>query len=228
MNSVIYVRFKFRCIPELFRCDGEKDCKFNEDEETCGESLGYKFQVLAPFSFTHIYWEQTSLFVSEYTLPLYTKEENFALAKGGEEAYENIPLELVINLSSHSVRIVKIPISDFSEEILPYNTVCSFFQCARYCAQSTRFICRSFHYLIGKRECFLSSLNRERVTSRGNYSSAYDYYELKSQISMWLVYNYVLFILSLFSAPIYVYSILYKFQLQRIIKMHKCFSYFEK
>ncbi|XP_065921575.1 uncharacterized protein [Magallana gigas] len=108
------------CIPELFRCDGEKDCEFNEDEETC-----------------------------EYTLPLYTKEKNFALTKGGEEAYENIPLEL----------------------------------CARYCAQSTRFICRSFHYLIGKRECFLSSLNRERVTSRGNYSSAYDYYELKSQIN---------------------------------------------
>lgn len=108
-----------------------------------------------------------------------------------------------------------------------YLIICSFFQCARYCAQSTRFICRSFHYLIGKRECFLSSLNRERVTSRGNYSSAYDYYELKSQISMWFVYNYVLFILSLFSAPIYVYSILYKFQLQRIIKMHKCFSYFK-
>lgn len=121
MNIVLYVRFKFRCIPELFRCDGEKDCEFNEDEETCGESLGYKFQVLVPFSFTHIYWEQTSLFVSEYTLPLYTKEKNFALAKGGEEAYENIPLELVINLSSYSVRIVKIPISDFSEEILPYN-----------------------------------------------------------------------------------------------------------
>lgn len=108
-----------------------------------------------------------------------------------------------------------------------YLLICSFFQCARYCAQSTRFICRSFHYLIVKRECFLSSLNRERVTSRGNYSSAYDYYELKSQISMWFVYNYVLFILSLFSAPIYVYSILYKFQLQRIIKMHKCFSYFK-
>lgn len=99
MNIVLYVRFTFRCIPELFRCDGEKDCEFNEDEETCGESLGYKFQVLVPFSFTHIYWEQTSLFVSEYTLPLYTKEKNFALTKGGEEAYENIPLELVINLS---------------------------------------------------------------------------------------------------------------------------------
>lgn len=108
------------CIPELFRCDGEKDCEFNEDEENC-----------------------------EYNLPLYTKEGNFAITSGGEEAYENIPLEL----------------------------------CARYCVQSTRFICRSFHYLIGKRECFLSSLNRERVTSRGNYSSSYDYYELNSQIN---------------------------------------------
>ncbi|XP_052689239.1 deleted in malignant brain tumors 1 protein-like isoform X3 [Crassostrea angulata] len=108
------------CIPELFQCDGEKDCGFNEDEETC-----------------------------DYTLSLYTKEKNFVLKKGGEEAYENIPLEL----------------------------------CARYCAQSTRFICRSFHYLNGKRECFLSSLNRERVTSRGNYSSAYDYYELNSHIN---------------------------------------------
>lgn len=96
VNIVLYVRFKFRCIPELFRCDGEKDCEFNEDEETCGESLGYKFQVL--FLYTHLL-RTTSLFVSEYTLPLYTKEKKFALAKGGEEAYENIPLELVINLS---------------------------------------------------------------------------------------------------------------------------------
>lgn len=51
------------------------------------------------FSFTHIIWEQISLFVSDYTLSLYIKEKNFALKKGGEEAYENIPLELVINLS---------------------------------------------------------------------------------------------------------------------------------
>ncbi|XP_061168027.1 uncharacterized protein LOC133176972 [Saccostrea echinata] len=54
--------------------------------------------------------------------------------------------------------------------------------CARYCLQSTRFVCRSFHFVIGKRECFLSSKNRERVTSSGNYSAVYDYYELKSQI----------------------------------------------
>ena len=96
-SNVYYYRFithlKFFALRLL------KDNQFNEDEETCGESLGYKFQVLVPFSFTHIYWEQTSLFVSEYTLPLYTKEKNFALTKGGEEAYEKIPLELVINLS---------------------------------------------------------------------------------------------------------------------------------
>lgn len=98
MNIVLYVLFKFRCIPELFRCDGEKDCEFNEDEGNCGESLRYKFQEL---SLSHIHWVQTPLFVSEYNLPLYTKEKNFALTKEGEEAYENIPLELVINLSQH-------------------------------------------------------------------------------------------------------------------------------
>nr|XP_022319040.1 uncharacterized protein LOC111121867 isoform X2 [Crassostrea virginica] len=108
------------CIPDLFHCDGEKDCEFNEDEDNC-----------------------------EYNLPLFTKEGNFAIASQGEEAYQNIPLQL----------------------------------CARYCVMSTSFVCRSFHYLIGKRECFLSSLNRERVTSRGNYSSIYDYYELTSQIN---------------------------------------------
>lgn len=43
MNIVFYVCFKFRCILEFFWCDGEKDCEFNEDEEICGEFLGYKF-----------------------------------------------------------------------------------------------------------------------------------------------------------------------------------------
>lgn len=43
MNIVLYVCFKFRCILEFFWCDGEMDCEFNEDEEICGEFLGYKF-----------------------------------------------------------------------------------------------------------------------------------------------------------------------------------------
>lgn len=44
----------------------------------------------------YIYWKQTCLYVTEYNLPLYTKEGNFAITSGGEEAYENIPLELVM------------------------------------------------------------------------------------------------------------------------------------
>lgn len=38
----------------------------------------------------------------------YIKEENFVFVKGGEEVYENILFELVINFLLYFVRIVKI------------------------------------------------------------------------------------------------------------------------
>lgn len=53
----------------------------------------------------------------------YIKEENFVFVKGGEEVYENILFELVINFLLYFVRIVKIFIFDFFEEILFYNIV---------------------------------------------------------------------------------------------------------
>lgn len=51
----------------------------------------------------------------------YIKEKNFVFVKGGEEVYENILFELVINFLLYFVRIVKIFIFDFFEEILFYN-----------------------------------------------------------------------------------------------------------
>ncbi|KAK3090315.1 hypothetical protein FSP39_010872, partial [Pinctada imbricata] len=54
--------------------------------------------------------------------------------------------------------------------------------CARYCVESTTFVCRSFGYVIGGRECFLSDLNSESPNAKIRSSSRFDLYELKTQM----------------------------------------------
>lgn len=122
MNIVLYVRFKFRCIPELFRCDGEKDCEFNEDEETCGESLGYKFQVL--FLYIHLLRTNFLIWFRVYLAALH-KREKFCSYKGRRRSLRKYSTRtgnksFIIYVKT-AKWIIKIPISDFSKEILPYN-----------------------------------------------------------------------------------------------------------
>ena len=57
------------------------------------------------------------------------------------------------------------------------------FQCARYCLESTDFVCRSFGYKIGERECFLSDKNSNSPGANRKFSAEYDLYELISQQS---------------------------------------------
>ena len=56
-------------------------------------------------------------------------------------------------------------------------------QCAAYCVKTTMFVCRSFSYKKGQRECFLSAGNMLTETDPEIMQSSemYDYYELSSQ-----------------------------------------------